>query len=73
MDPQIDTLCQIDIRDLFILGVKKVVSWLFPKFLGFGKYLALFFQIYSFWRVWGVIFDNFGGQKSRFLDLVEVF
>ena len=31
MDPKIDTFCQIDISDLAILGVKKVVFWTFSK------------------------------------------
>ena len=28
-------------------------------------------KFYSFWPIWGVIFDNFGGQKSRFLDFFK--
>ena len=32
MDLKIDTFCQIDIRDLAILGVEKVVFWIFSKF-----------------------------------------
>ena len=26
----------------------------------------------SFWPIWGVVFDHFGGQKSRFLDFFKV-
>ena len=29
-------------------------------------------KIWSFWPIWGVIFDYFGGQKSRFLDFFKV-
>ena len=29
-------------------------------------------KIWSFWPIWGVIFDHFGGQKSRFLDFFKV-
>ena len=31
MDPKIDTFGQVDIRDLAILGVEKVVFWTFSK------------------------------------------
>ena len=34
IDPKIDTFCRIEIRDLAILGVEKVVFWPFSKFLG---------------------------------------
>ena len=37
-----------------------------PKIEIFGQNFC------SFWRFWGVIFDHFGGQKSRFLDFFEV-
>ena len=30
-------------------------------------------KICSFWPLSGVIFDNFGGQKSRFVDFFKVF
>ena len=29
-------------------------------------------KICSFWHFWGVIFDHFGGRKSRFLDFFKV-
>ena len=32
MDPKIDTFYQVDIRDLAILEVKKIVFWTFSKF-----------------------------------------
>ena len=32
IDPKIDTFCQVDIRDLAILGVEKDVFWTFSKF-----------------------------------------
>ena len=33
MDPKIDTVCHVDIRDLAILVVEKDVFWTFSKFL----------------------------------------
>ena len=32
MDPKMDAFCQIDISDLSILGLEKVVFWTFSKF-----------------------------------------
>ena len=46
MDPKIDTFGQVDIRDLAILGVKKVDFWTFSK---------LFWS--SFRSVWALFLD----------------
>ena len=44
MDPKIDTFCQVDIRDLAILGVEKVVFSTFSKLFWscLGSVWALF-------------------------------
>ena len=44
MDPKIDTFGQVDIHDLAILGVKKVIFWTFSKLFWscLGSVWALF-------------------------------
>ena len=48
MDQKTDNFCQIDIRDLAILGVEKVVLWIFSKF----------FRVV--WKVLGIVLDLWG-------------
>ena len=47
MDPKIDTFGQVDIRDLAILGVEKVVFWTFSKLFWscLGSVWALFLTL----------------------------
>ena len=54
MDPKIDTFCQIDICDLAILGVEKVVFWTFSKFFKscLGSVYALFSTIKVYFWVY---------------------
>ena len=47
MDPKVDTFGQVDIRDLAILGVEKVVFWTFSKLFWscLGSVWALFLTL----------------------------
>ena len=45
IDSKIDTFCQIDIRDLAILGVEKVVFLTFSKFFLELKCLGIVFEL----------------------------